>query len=270
MSGTQKMVIGIVVLVCLVSAAVAGWALIALRSASAAATAQASLGPGRYGQEGLRVSGTAVVRAAPDLATVRLGYESRARRAREAKLANDRVMKKVLAAMEKQGVGRRDIQTADYRLFPVWEDWPTPTTRTLFWHVLHMVEVRVRKPDTVADVIDAASAAGADKVEGVEFAVDSLHKLRTQAREMAARVAREKAKQLAGLMGARLGKMVAVSDAGPSSSYGYYGYYGYSRRGLANVAQQAADVPSAAGPDTVVRGGQIVVEAREEVVFALE
>jgi len=259
----MKTVVGVVVVCLVLAVAVAGWALGALRSSASAAPTRLDLGPSRFGQEGLRVSGTAVLRAAPELATVRLGYESRARRAREAKVLNDRVMRKVLAAIENEGVARKDVQTVEYRLFPVWE-WDTTNTKALFWHVLNMVEVRVRRVGTTADVIDAASAAGADKVSDVQFSVDSLHKLRTRAREMAAKVAREKAEQLARLMGARLGKVVAVNDTGPYWSY-------RSSYGASNVGQEAAEVPAAtAAADSVVRGGQIVVEAREDLVFALE
>lgn len=245
---------------------VAGWAVGALRSSSSAGV-RPDVGPSRYGQEGLRVSGTAVVRAAPDLATVRLGYESRSRRAREAKLVNDRVMKKVEAAIQREGVARKDLQTVEYQLFPVWEvRGQNPTVRTLFWHVLHMIEVRVRNVETVADVIDAASAAGADKVDNVQFSVDSLHQLRSQAREMAAQVAREKAAQIARLMGTRLGKVVAATDGG--ARYWYGSWYGYG----ANIsAQRTADAPAAAAPpDSVISAGQISVAATEEVVFALE
>jgi len=269
MNRNQKLIISTSVVVCLVLAVVAGWALGALRSQASAAVFSSAIAPARYGQEGLRVSGTAVVRAAPDVATIRLGYESRHRKAREAKVANDKVMKKVIAAMEKERVASKDIQTIEYRLFPVWENWPTPTTRTLFWHVLHMVEVRVRNAERVAEVIDAASAAGADKVENVVFAIDSLHKLRTQAREMAAKIAQEKAEQLAGLLGARLGKVVAIVDSSARYYESPWSWYG---RGYPSITAQAvAEAPSAdTTPDSLVRGGQVVVEAREELVFALE
>jgi len=217
----------------------------------------------RYGQEGLRVSGTAVVRAQPDVAILRLGYESRALQARPARIQNDKVMKSVLAALEKAGVERKDIQTVEYRLFPLWENWPVPTKKTWVWHVLHMVEVRVREVGTVAEVIDAASAAGADKMENVQFQVEDLHQLRAQAREMAAKVAREKAEQLAALMSAQVGRVVAITDTVPERWW-----YG---SGPANVAAQAViEEPLQVSPDSVVRGGQVAVEAREEVVFALQ
>jgi uncharacterized protein YggE len=267
MSATQRTGIGIGVVVCIMLALVVGWMLGGARPAAPTPAWAADVGAARYGEEGIRVSGTAVVRARPELATVRLGYESRNRRARQAKLDNDAVMKKVLAAMAKHGVDRKDIQTVQYRLFPVWEPWPTPSsTKALFWHVLHMVEVRVHKVDTVADVIDAASAAGADKVDDVEFSVESLHALRAQARELAVKVAREKAEQLAKLTGAHAGRLVSVSDYNPQ-----YDYY-WGRRGMTVNAQMSVEAPDSVSvsPDSVVSSGQIVVQAREELVFAVE
>jgi uncharacterized protein YggE len=243
-------------------------ALFALWQATGASTkahrASEPSGPSRYGQEGLRVSGTAVVRASPDVATVRLGYESRALKARPARVQNDETMKKVLAAIEKAGVDRKDIQTVEYRLFPMWEDWPKPTMKVWVWHVLHMVEVRVRNVDTVSDVIDAASGAGADKMENVQFWVDDLHKLRGQAREMAIKVAQEKAEQLAKLTGSSLGKVVAITDNAPGASRWWYG-------GASNVqAQAVSEEPLAVAPDSVVRGGQVVVQVTEDLVFAIQ
>ncbi len=262
--------VGIIVLLVVMLSLVglAGWALGGWRGAAAAQELGGSQGPGRYGQEGLRVSGTAVVRAAPEVALLRVGYESRALRAREARMANDAVMKKVLAAMVKEGVARKDIQTVEYRLFPMWENWPRPTVRTHCWHVLHMVEVRVRKVETVAEVIDAASAAGADKMENVQFRVENLHKLRAEARKLAAKVAREKAQQLADLTGAKLGKVVALTDN--SARLDYTPWYGWHAAANA-TAQATVDMSSEdATPDSVVSAGQVAVEAREEVVFALE
>ena len=85
---------------------------------------------------------------------------------------------------------------------------------------------------------------------------------------MAAQVAREKGEQLASLMGAKLGKVVSVTDGSARTSYTPW-WYG---NGSANISAQATrDVaPADATPDSIVSGGQIAVEASEEVVFALE
>ena len=299
MNGTQKGFIAIGAVVCLALALLAGWGIGSRGSAGAVNGADALTGPGRYGTEGLRVSGTAIVRASPDVATVRFGYLGMASSAGEAKRANDEVMKKAIAAMVKQGVARKDIQTVEYQLSSETSTQPTgrytqttwkralpgggyrkvtrytsdSVTRRI-WSLQHTVEVRVRKVDTVEKVIDAAEQAGADQVGDVRFSVDSLHKLRTQAREMAGKVAREKGEQLARLLGAKLGRAVSVTDSS-ARDYGspwYYGYGGYREPSAVNRAAQAtSEAPGTdATPDSVVSGGQITVEAREEVTFALE
>jgi len=256
-TAAQKAIVSITAAVCLILALVTTWALGRAGAVGRPSRATVDVTAG-YGHEGLRVSGTAVVRAAPDLAIVTLGYESRNRQAREAKSDNDRVMRRVLAALRTQGIRPADIQTVEYRVFPLLEE-VRPKVHVCIWHVRHMVEVHVPNVDKTADVIDAASQAGADNVSDVQFSVEQLHKLRARAREMAAKVAREKAEQLARLMDVRLGRAVSVVD---SSSYGGWG--------TANT-QMAAQVPgSATGPESIVSGGQVAVEAREELVFTLE
>jgi len=285
MSGNQKFVIGIIVAVCL-ALALAGALGGMQRTTSVSAAGGAA--PLRYGQEGLRVSGTAIVRTAPEFATVRLGYESRGRRAREAKQKNDAVMRKIFAALGKSGIERKDIQTVEYRLFTTWESatsfrtvlrhvgtfgnqsisesWSKPTAKSIrVWHVTNMVEVRIRKVETAADVIDAASEAGAENISNVSFSVESLHELRAQAREKACKVAREKAEQLASRLGAKLGRPVAITDGNTRF---------YSPMSGANIVAQASSemqaAPVASDPDSVISGGQIVVQATEEVVYSLE
>ena len=263
MSGNQKFVIGMVAAVCLMLALAATWP-----GGGIGAVQAKTVAPAVRSREGtLRVSGTAVVRAAPELATIHLGFESRALRARQARLENDAVMKKVLTALRENGIEQKDMQTVEYRLFPMWENWPRPTTRVWVWHVLHMVEVRIRKVDTASEVIDAASAAGADKMEDVIFSVESLHKLRAQARELACKVAREKAEQLADLMGVKLGAATYIADTSPR--YSNYSRWSGSQSNV--MAQAVAQAPSdGAEPDSLLNGGQISVESTEEVTFAIE
>ncbi len=263
-TNTQKSILMVTIAACIMFALVAAWA-VGSRSTTSSTGAIADLGS-RFGNEGVRVSGTAVVRANPDLATVTLGYESRALTSRKAKADNDAVMKKIKTALRQHGVESADVQTCEYRLFPIWEDWKGYKEKARVWHVLHMVEVRVRRVDKVADVVDAASSAGADKITDIQFSVEDLHSLRAQARKMAAKVAREKAEQLAELMGARLGRVVAITDSNISN---YYPWRYYGVNSYANVQMHAEQEPASGDAESVVSSGQVAIEAREEVVFAL-
>ena len=211
---------------------------------------------------GISVSGTSEVRAAPDLATVRLGHNSRGQTARQAKLANDRAMAKILSAIRSEGVDRKDIQTVQYGLYGAQEGPPRAPRRV--WYVRNLVEVRVRKVATVADVMDAASAAGANQMGDVRFDVENLHTLRAKARIGAAKVAREKAEQLAKLMGVRLGRPVAISDVAADS---YWSPWNTRSR---NVLQKTTQMPpSETMPDSAISGGQVSVQVREEVLFEI-
>jgi uncharacterized protein YggE len=69
-----------------------------------------------YGQEGLRVTGTAVVHAKPDYALVTLGCTSSGSRAGATKTANAVAMRRVLDALRAAGVQNKDIQTVSYTM----------------------------------------------------------------------------------------------------------------------------------------------------------
>ena len=67
------------------------------------------------------VTGAAEADAVPDLATVTAGVETEAPTAAEALAANSEVMRAVFAALEAAGIERRDMQTSQLTLNPVWE-----------------------------------------------------------------------------------------------------------------------------------------------------
>src|SRR5689334_22447183 len=72
----------------------------------------------------ISVSGSAQVEAVPDLATVSTGVETRAATAAEALAANSEAMTAVFAALEAAKVEKRDFQTSQLNLNPVFEDAP--------------------------------------------------------------------------------------------------------------------------------------------------
>ncbi|HET6644542.1 MAG TPA: SIMPL domain-containing protein [Fimbriimonadales bacterium] len=234
----------------------AGATLLAVVAGCERAGAESVGGPSRYGVEGLRVSGTAIVRAKPDTVTFRAGKDVSGGSIKDAKRECDATMAKVMAALEAKGVPAEAIQTVDYSLF---DEHLTKPSRHV-WHARHIVEVRSDKVDRSADLIDAAVSAGADRVSAVSFSVAELDKLRAKAREMAVDVARRKAEQLAKLMNVNLGKAVSISDNGD---------FGWRGQSVYNAQAEYSGQPSAAPAESSVSGGQVVVEAVEEVVFEI-
>lgn len=221
-----------------------------------------------YGTEGLHVSGTAVIRTKPDYALVTLGYTCSAPGARSARETNKNKSLSILKGVLKTGVSAEDIHTIDYGMDS--QSIDVSRNRTIVvWRVTNKYEIRVRNVDAVADVIDAATDAGANQIGGVRYAVENLHKARAKARAEACRVAREKAEQLAKELGGKIGKVVSIQD---SNSRGYW-WDGHNAQVSMNSVMNSRDgisAPVSGVADREISAGQVVIEAFEDVTYELK
>lgn len=215
--------------------------------------------PSPYGQEGLRVSGTAIVRAKPDTVTVTLGKDVAAPTIKDAKRNCDALMAAVVSAIKAKGVAAEGIQTREYRLYDNYREKPARHE----WHARHMLEIRTDKVEEIADIIEAAVNAGADRVSEIEYSVASIHELRAQARQQAIKVAKEKARQLASLMGVTLGRAVSIIDSS------YRSWYPAAQSAM-NAQWEVRSGSQSASAERVLSSGQVAVEANEELVFEIK
>ena len=204
----------------------------------------------------ISVSGSGSVRVKPDIATATLGISKSAPKLPEAKSATDSSIAQVKAAIKKAGVADDDIQTVQYQIYRVPAN-PQAGIRESSWKVVHMMNVRTKKPDTIAAIVDAAVAAGATDVQNISFSVDSLAKHREKARELAVQAAREKAQQLAALFKVGLGDVLSIAEQGD--------YYPVQ---YAMNESITAGVGYGRGSD--ISGGQIEVSTSAQVVFAIK
>ncbi|HWP31426.1 MAG TPA: SIMPL domain-containing protein [Fimbriimonadales bacterium] len=204
-------------------------------------------------EEGIRVFGTAIVRAEPDIATVNLGYVGTSATASAAHAQGNTVMRKVLDAIRAKGIEDDDIRTVEYSLHRTQQ---TPSGRVV-WTIRNVAEIRVHDLDKLPDVIDTAVSAGANYVGNVQYTVEKLEDLRSKARKEAIEVAKRKAEEMASLLGVKVGKPKHISEAAP--------YYDY---GLA--AQRVIETPEAVTSGTELSAGRATVQLRVDVLFEIE
>lgn len=181
------------------------------------ATAAAETEPPRT----LTVNGEGVVEAEPDMAVVHLGASFDDLSAAKAYERSNRVMQQVLAAIEKAGVVEADIKTAELTLMPKIEYGPAGSKQTGFT-MTHRLSVKVRDLSRLAEVIDDAAQAGANKIAGVSFGFKDADSLMSEARSKAMEVARDRAEDLADDAGVKLGKIMSVSENTFSLPYSDY------------------------------------------------
>jgi len=162
------------------------------------------------------VTGEAAVAIAPDAAVIRIGVGSQEKTEREASDANARQMTAVLAAIKDSGIAERDIQTSRLSLQPQYDPNKSGTARLTGFQATNQVTVKIRDIEKLAAVLDRAIAAGANEMSGIEFVVSEQSKMLDQARDDAIADAHRKAELYAKAAGAKLGKVVSISEEGPA------------------------------------------------------
>ena len=113
------------------------------------------------------VSGSSNISLAADTATLRIGVSTVRDTVAEAQSENNEIMQRVIAAILGQNVAQEDVVTSDFSVYTErdYSDASVPVR----YHVDNTLYVTVRALDTVGDVIDAATAAGANQMYGLTF-----------------------------------------------------------------------------------------------------
>lgn len=207
----------------------------------------------------LTVSGHGEVNAKPDKAIIRLGVEGQADAATAAQQAVNTAMQKVLTGVKKAGIQERNIQTSGLNLSPIYAS-PKPgqesePPRVVGYRASNTIQIDVTDLQTVGQVIDAAMAGGANRLEGVSFGLENDIKYRTQALRLAAEEAKAKAETLAGALAVKLASVRNVSQVAVNVPRPLYAFAG---------VEKAAMAP------TPVEAGEMKVEASITVEYQIE
>jgi uncharacterized protein YggE len=164
----------------------------------------------------ITVSGTGLVAAVPDIATLSLGVTTEGPEAAEAMRRNGEAMAAVLAELAAQGVAERDVQTSSISLSPRWEP-PRPNEtepRVSGFVATNMVTVVMRDVDAVGGVLDAVLGQGANSLNGLSFGLSDDAALKDEARRGAVADAVAKARVLAEAAGVTLGPVEEIVEGG--------------------------------------------------------
>jgi uncharacterized protein len=167
----------------------------------------------------LSVSGTGEAATAPDMAIVDLAVLREADTAREALDANNKAMSDVLAALKKDGIAEKDLQTSGLSIQPKYDysknDGSAPTLTG--YQVTNSLTVRIRDLAKLGSVLDESVTLGVNQGGGIRFANDKPDALLETARKDAVRNAIAKAKTMAEAAGVKLGRIVEMSEASAPS-----------------------------------------------------
>jgi uncharacterized protein YggE len=201
----------------------------------------------------VRAVGSAEVKVVPDQAVIQMGVEKQNVRATVAKQSADAAARSILAVLRSMGIDEKDVQTTFLSLQPQFN----------YEHGMKMssfvaeqtLSITVRDLKKLDALLEALIQAGGNRIDSIQYETSDLRKYRDQARDLAAKAAREKAEALAKALGQEIGRASSIDEI-PEYQYG---------GGL--VSNAALKAPAKEGPALAV--GQKTISASVTVAFEL-
>jgi uncharacterized protein YggE len=163
------------------------------------------------------LSVTESIDSTPDMATVGTGVQTRALTAKEAMALNASAMDKLVAAILKAGIDRKDIQTSGINLNPQYDYSNRPEgagPKFIGYEASNQLNVKIRKIAAAGDVVDRMVGAGATNINGPSFGIADDTPLLKQAREKVIRTAQDRAMFYATAAGYKSVRLLSISENG--------------------------------------------------------
>ncbi|MBA2378598.1 MAG: SIMPL domain-containing protein [Blastocatellia bacterium] len=158
------------------------------------------------------VMGVAESKVAPDTAEITFSVVTQGTRAIAAQQESARKSEALRTAVEALATDARiEVKTGDYRLQPQYSYDVSPA-RIRGYEVRNTITVSVGKLDMVGNVVDAATAAGANSVDGIQFIVGQESPAQGEGVASAAKQAMAKADAVAASLGGRVVRIVQSTE----------------------------------------------------------
>jgi len=164
----------------------------------------------------IRVTGDARVTAKPDRVQIDVGVTSRAAQSQDAAAQNARQVDAVLTAVRKAAGSTAVLKTISYSLNPNYQFHPNGGEPTIEGYTaLNVVQVTLDELGKIGAVIDAATQAGANHVQGIQFTLRDQDAVRAEALREAALRARGEAEVLAAALGLKVLRVLSAEESSP-------------------------------------------------------
>jgi uncharacterized protein len=166
----------------------------------------------------IRVAADARVTARPDRAQIDLGVTNRAATSQQAAAENARQTDAVLAAARSAAGTGAQLQTVNYSITPHYQYPKGGEPSVDGYTVTNIVQVTLDDLPKIGTVIDAATRAGANQVQGIRFTLRNQDAVRATALREAATRARAEAEVLATALGLKVVRVVSAEESSPGIS----------------------------------------------------
>ncbi len=166
----------------------------------------------------------------PNIAVTTIGMEAEAKTVAEAQTKNTTVINSLLTKIQALGVEKKDIQTANYDIYPQY-DYKDGSQTLRGYRVSQNVTVKIRDLTKATNVIALAGEVGATNVSGLRFTVDDRDVYKDQARQAALAKVNEKVMALEKALNVRVKTVMSYNEY-ENTGVQNLGYDKYEATGL--------------------------------------
>jgi len=204
-------------------------------------------------------TGQTSTKVAPDLLVINLGVETNDSTAAGSQSSNAALMSAVKSAIKAQGLTEGDIKTS-YFIVQVVQEKVNGTYQVTGYKTIHMLSLNIEDTTKGGAILDAASDAGANRIDSVTFTLKSATRrsLEEQQLSLAAQDAKSRAQKIASGLGVTAGKATQASES--VAYYTYQARYDMAEGLVAPSASSSTDLSS----------GEIEVRATVSASFEIE
>ena len=161
----------------------------------------------------ITVVGDAQTKVAPDTAQITFSVVTQNNQALNAQQENAKKSDAVKAAIESITEAEPEVKTSDYNLSPQ-QDYSKDVLKISGYEIKNTVTVSVRNLSKVGAVIDAATKAGANSIEGIQFVLRENSPAQGDALALATRQAMTKAEAIAQSLNGKIVRVVEELEGG--------------------------------------------------------
>lgn len=162
----------------------------------------------------LSLSAYGETKVAPDMATISTGVVTEAPTAQEAMRLNRERMTQVIAALKRQGIAEKDIQTSGLNLSAQYNYENNKPPELRGYQASNQVTVIIYDLNRVGQAADAVVSAGSNQINGISFGLRDPQAAEDAARIEAVRRLQAKADLYARALGKPIVALRAFSEGG--------------------------------------------------------
>ncbi len=161
------------------------------------------------------VIGDSEAKVSPDTAVITFSIVTQGKQAVEAQQQNARKSEAVKQAIEAiTADSTTEIKTSSYNLSPEQDYYSGKMPKILGYEVKNTLSVSINNLDRVGATIDAATAAGANNVQGIQFIVGEASPSQGEALTLATKQAMAKAEAIAKSLNGKIVRVVQSVEGG--------------------------------------------------------